>query len=197
MGRKIFIWVAHPKGSSLCGGLADAYQAGAERAGADVRRMNLSEMAFDLNFEGYKDPYGERQAALEPDLEQWQDSMRWADHVMVVHPYWWGGMPAKAKAVLDRALSPGFAFKYRRKSVLWDKLLTGRTGDVIITSDTPPWFDTLLYRKPGRRVMKNQVLGFCGIMVKKVLQVGTVKTASDKKIARWIGKAERMGARAA
>ncbi len=30
MTRKIFIWVAHPKATSLCSALVDAYQSGAE-----------------------------------------------------------------------------------------------------------------------------------------------------------------------
>ena len=79
----------------------------------------------------------------------------------------------------------------------WDKLLTGKSADAIVTSDTPTLIDTLLYRKPARRVMKNQVLEFCGIKTNKVVQFGSVKTASDRKISGWIGKAERMGASAA
>lgn len=197
MARKVFIWVAHPRQTSLSAGLADAYEAGARANGAELRRLDLAEMTFDPGFTGYDDPYAKTQAALEPDLRRWQEAIAWADHVMVVHPYWWGGMPAKAKAVIDRALQPGFGFKYRRGSVMWDKLLTGRTGDVIITSDTPPWLDTLLYRKPGRRVMTNQILGFCGIKVTHALQVGTVKLASEKKIARWLAKAEKLGKKAA
>ncbi|MEQ8747295.1 NAD(P)H-dependent oxidoreductase [Pyruvatibacter sp.] len=200
--KKIFVWVAHPKATSLCGALADSYEAGAIAQGAQVRRMNLSDMSFDLNFEGYKDPYADGKksdanGALEPDLMQWQSNMRWADHVMIVHPYWWGAMPTKAKAVLDRALTPGFAFKYHQRGVKWDKLLAGKTADAIITSDTPPLLDTLLYRSPGRRVIKNQVLDFCGIKSKNVVQFGSVKLASDKKISRWIGKAERLGKLAA
>lgn len=203
--KKIFIWVAHPKANSLSSGIADAYAAGAARQGADIRRMDLSNMAFDLNFEGYDDPYaddakaavGSKGKGLEPDLLQWQANMRWADHVMIVHPYWWGAMPTKAKAVLDRALTPGFAYKYHQRGVKWDKLLAGKTADAIITSDTPPLLDTLLYRSPGRRVIKNQVLDFCGIKSKNILQWGSVKLASDKKISRWIGKAEKLGALAA
>lgn len=203
--KKIFIWVAHPKANTLNSGIADAYAAGAARQGAEIRRMDLSDMVFDLNFEGYDDPYaddtkgavGSRGKALEPDLLQWQANMRWADHVMIVHPYWWGAMPTKAKAVLDRALTPGFAFKYHQRGVKWDKLLEGKTADAIITSDTPPLLDTLLYRSPGRRVIKNQVLDFCGIKSKNILQWGSVKLASDKKISRWIGKAEKLGALAA
>lgn len=193
MTKRIFIWVAHPKAGSLCKGLADSYQAGVERSGAEVRRINLSDMSFDMNFEGY----GENIRALEPDLLEWQENVGWADHLFFVHPYWWAAMPTKAKAVLDRALTPGFGFKYHRKGMGWDKLLKGKTADAIITSDTPPLLDTFLYRKPARRVMENQVLGFCGIKVKNIVQFGSVKTASPKKIESWIEGVERMGVKAA
>jgi NAD(P)H dehydrogenase (quinone) len=193
MTKRIFIWVGHPKAGSLCEGIADAYQAGVEESGAKVRRMNLSDMSFDMDSEGY----GESAPALEPDLVAWQDAITWADHLFIVHPYWWGAMPTKAKAVLDRALTPGFGFKYHRKGVAWDKLLTGKSADAIITSDTPPLIDTLVYRKPARRVLKNQVLGFCGIEAKNIVQFGSVKLATPKKIQNWIGRAHQMGARAA
>ncbi len=193
MAKRIFIWAAHPKARSLCESIADAYQAGVERRGVEVRRMNLSEMSFRMDFDGY----GENALPLEPDLLAWQGALAWADHVLIVHPYWWGAMPTKAKAVLDRALTPGFGFKYHSKGMGWDKLLKGKSADVIITSDTPPLIDNLIYRKPARRVMKNQVLGFCGIEPKKIIQFGSVKLASPKKIKNWITRARKMGARAA
>lgn len=193
MTKRVFIWVAHPKAGSLCEGIADAYQAGVEQGGAQVRRMNLSDMSFGMDFSGY----GQDASPLEPDLLDWQEAVAWADHVLIVHPYWWGAMPTKAKAVLDRALTPGFGFKYHRKGTGWDKLLKGKTADAIITSDTPPLIDTLVYQKPARRVMKNQVLGFCGIEAKNVIQFGSVKLASPKKIQNWFDHAQRMGAEAA
>ena len=155
--------------------------------------MELSTMRFDPHFEGYT----KERPALEPDLLTWQDNITWADHVVVVHPYWWGAMPAMAKAVLDRALTSGFGFKYHRRGLGWDKLLKGRTADVIITSDTPPWLDTLLYRKPARRVLRNQVLGFCGLKMRKVVQFGPIKTAKPEKITRFVERAETLGRQAA
>jgi len=193
MSRKIFIWVGHPKPNTLCKAIGDAYQRGAERNGAQVRRMDLSDMSFDLSVDGY----GDGSAPLDHDLVAWQENIAWADHVLFIHPYWWGAMPARAKAVLDRALTPGFGYKYRQKGMGWDKLLAGKTADGVITSDTPPLIDTLIYRQPARRVLKNQVLGFCGIKARKIIQFGSVKMASQKKIEGWIGKAETMGARAA
>ncbi|MEL6359479.1 MAG: NAD(P)H-dependent oxidoreductase [Pseudomonadota bacterium] len=192
MPKKIFIWVAHPRPGSLCTAIADAYQEEAKRKGAEVRRIDLVDMRFDPHFEGYKGA-----AALEPDLIAWQEAVGWADHLFVVHPYWWGAMPTQAKAVLDRALTPGFAYKYHKRGVKWDKLLTGKTADAIITSDTPPLLDTFLYNKPARRVLKNQVLGFCGIATRKMVQFGSVKLATPKKIEGWLAKAARMGGSAA
>lgn len=193
MTRKIFIWVAHPKANSLCAGLADAYQTGAANAGADIRRMDLSDMSFDPATGGQ----GGDTVPLEPDLLDWQQNVAWADHLLIVHPYWWGAMPTPAKAVLDRALISGFGFKYHRRGMGWDKLLAGRTADAFITSDTPPLLDTVLYRKPGRRVLRNQVLGFCGIKARKILQFGSVKLADPAKITRWLARAETLGRTAA
>jgi len=191
MSRKIFIWVAHPKPASLCAALADAYEAGARSEGADIRRLDLADMDFNGSTEVAK------HSPLESDLITWQEALGWCDHVMIVHPYWWGAMPARAKAVLDRALSSGFAFKYHERGMGWDKLLKGRTADALITSDTPPLLDTILYRKPGRRVLRNQVLGFVGIRMRKIVQLGSVKLANPQRIGTWIERAHAMGRKAA
>ncbi|QPH53825.1 NAD(P)H-dependent oxidoreductase [Pontivivens ytuae] len=192
MTKRIFIWVGHPRAESLCGALADRYEAEARAAGAEVRRQNLADMQFDPNFPGY---VGRQE--IDPDLVAWQENMAWADHVLFVFPYWWASIPAMAKAVLDKALVPGFGFKYRKDSMWWDKLLAGRTGDVILTSDTPPWLDTWLYRKPGRRMLKNQVLDFCGITPRKIVQFGSVKSSTPRDRSRWIERAGDMGRTAA
>ena len=192
MTKNIFIWVAHPQHESLCNAIADAYETGAGSAGATVRRQNLSQMSFDQDIDGAD----QSPPPLEADLLQWQENITWADHLLIVHPYWWGAMPAKAKAVLDRGLTPGFAYKYHAKGMGWDKLLKGRTADAIITADTPPLIDTFLYRKPGRRVIKNQVLEFCGIKTRNVLMFGSVKLAGDAKKSGWLHKAQTLGRKA-
>ncbi|MEM6371759.1 MAG: NAD(P)H-dependent oxidoreductase [Pseudomonadota bacterium] len=192
MPKRIFIWVAHPKPHSLNAALAARYAKGAEAKGAEVRLMTLADMEVDPHFDGYQD-----RPDLTPDLVQWQDNIRWADHVVIIHPCWWGAMPSKAKAVLDAGLLSGFAYKYHGRGMGWDKLLDGRTGDAIITSDTPVWIDTLIYHQTGRRVMRNQVMKFTGIKPRSVVQMGSVKLASPAKITHWLSRAETMGAAAA
>ncbi len=187
---KIFIWVAHPGRDSFCKALADSYEQGARAAGAEICRQDLSDMEFSTEFEGY----GAGQNVLEPDLLAWQENIIAADHLLFVFPYWWAAMPARGKAVLERALLPGFAFKYHDRGLGWDKLLKGRTGDVIITSDTPPWYDTLMFRKPARNSIRNQVYGFCGIKSRKIIQMGTIKTSTPERREKWLEQARSMGA---
>ncbi len=169
------------------------YGEAAEAAGAQIRQMNTSDMTFDIpSFEGYG-----ATLELEPDLRTWQENVLWADHLLFVHPYWWGAMPGAAKGVLDRALVSGFGFKYKSDGGGIEKLLTGKTADGIITSDTPPWFDTLIHHKPARRVLGKQVLGFCGVKVGKMVQFGPVRSAKPEKISSWLTKAAEMGTKAA
>lgn len=193
MASRIFIFVGHPRASSLSHGMADAYQAAAEAGGAEVRRINLSDMDFDPDLtEGYHS-----RKTLEPCLENWRDDLTWCDHTCWAYPYWWGGMPAKMKGVIDRSFLPGFAMQYHDDDPWWDKLLEGRTADVMITSDSPAWFDSLKYGRPGKNQVKRLILEFSGIKVNSVLQVGTVKDAPPKKIERWIRKAGALGKKAA
>ena len=173
--------------------MADAYEAGARENGADVRRMHLRDMVFDPDLE---EGYHSRKE-LEACLVQWRENILWADHLCWAYPVWWGGLPAKAKGVIDRAFLPGFAMAYPEGKLMWDRLLTGRSADVLLTSDAPPWFDQLTNRRPAKNQVENTILKFAGVKPVRTLQVGTVKTASDNKISDWIDQARRRGVKAA
>lgn len=192
MSRRLFIWVGHPREDSLSHGMADAYQRGAEEQGAEVRRMHLNDMDFDpdLTF-GYQ-----QRKEHEPCLTEWRDNLKWCEHTCWAYPVWWGNMPAKAKGVIDRAFLPGFAMEYHESDPWWDKLLKGRSGDLLLTSDAPAWFDQIMYRRPAANQAKHAVMKFSGISPVKVLQVGTVKTAKPKKIEHWLNQAYKMGVKA-
>ena len=193
MAKRIFIWVGHPRENSLSHGMADAYAKGATENGAEIRRMNLHEMDFDPDLtEGYH-----ARKEHEPCIVEWRENIKWADHVCWAYPVWWGGMPAKAKGLIDRAFLPGFAMAYPEGKIFWEKLLKGRSADVLLTSDAPAWFDRVQNARPAKNQVKNTILKFSGISPVRVLQVGTVKTASEKKIQRWLKTAEKRGAKAA
>lgn len=170
--------------------MADAYQRGAESEGAEVRRMHLSDMDFDPDLtEGYHS-----RKDHEPCLTEWRENILWCDHTCWAYPIWWGGMPAKAKGVIDRAFLPGFAMQYHENDPWWDKLLKGRSGDLLLTSDAPAFFDQLMYGRPAKNQASRAVMKFSGIKPVRTLQVGTVKTAKQSKIDAWLRKAYNLGA---
>jgi putative NADPH-quinone reductase len=75
---------------------------------------------------------------LGPDLVRAQQALLAARHVAWVYPVWWGTMPALLKGFLDRTLVSGFAYRYRPNSPLWDRLLRGRSAELLVTMDAPP-----------------------------------------------------------
>ncbi|MEM7767697.1 MAG: NAD(P)H-dependent oxidoreductase [Pseudomonadota bacterium] len=189
---RLFLFTGHPKAGSLSAGLADAYQRGAETLGAEVRRMDLCDMRFDPNL---ADGYAKFQP-LEDDLVAWKAALSWCSHTAWVFPLWWGTMPAKMKGVVDRCLVPGYAYKFREGGSLWDKLLTGRTADLLVTSDTPAPFMTLSYGNPVKKQMTRQVLGFCGIKTTRYSLFSPVRKADGATIDGWKRRAHSYGAEA-
>jgi putative NADPH-quinone reductase len=130
---------------------------------------------------------------LESGLAEAQTLIREANHLVFVFPVWWGGLPALMKGFLDRVLLPGFAFKYRKDSPWWDRLLTGRTAELWITMDAPPWYYRWIVHRPAYHQMKTAILGFCGIKLVRYAPFGPVKTSTDSQRRRWIEQAHSAG----
>ncbi len=191
MAQRILVILGHPAPGSLCAGMANAYVQGAQAAGAEVRLLDLSTLHFNpLLHAGHQ---GEQ--PLEPDLLAAQADITWAEHLVWVYPIWWGAMPALQKGFIDRVLLPGYAFKYRQGSSLWDKLLAGRSAELLVTMDSPPWYFRWVTRMPGHHQMKKAILEFCGIHPVKVHSFGPVRTAGAQRLDGWVEQARQLGAR--
>lgn len=192
MAPRILVILGQASSQSLCAAMARAYCEGASAAGAEVRFLALGALAFDpILHHGYR-----QIQPLEPDLEAAKADVAWAQHLVWVYPIWWGGLPALLKGFLDRVFLPGFAFKYRPNSALWDKLLTGRSAELLATMDSPPWYYRWVQRQPGHRQMKKTILEFSGIRPVRVHSFGPVVRSSDATRAGWIARARTLGVQA-
>ncbi len=191
MAQKIVVILGHPAADSLCGALASSYVQSARAVGAEVRMLALGALRFNpVLGAGH---YGDQ--PLEPDLLAAQADLLWAEHLVWVYPIWWGAMPALMKGFIDRVLLPGFAFKYRQGSSLWDKLLQGRSAELLVTMDSPPWYFRWVTRMPGHHQMKKAILEFCGISPVRVHNFGPVRTAGEDRRLQWLNRAAQLGAK--
>lgn len=189
MGKRVLVILGHPRADSFCGAMAEAYASGAREAGHEVRLLAVGALTFDGIL---RHGFGPEQP-LEPDLAAAQGDISWAQHLVFVYPIWWGAMPALLKGFIDRVLLPGFAFRYREGSHLWDRLLTGRSAHLLVTMDSPPWYYSLFSRAPGHNQMKRSILGFCGVAPVGISGFGPVRSSSRQKREGWLGQAKALG----
>ena len=121
----------------------------------------------------------------------------WSEHVVLATPVWWGGLPAKLKGLVDRAFLPGRTFDTRNTTTLGlpGPMLSGRTGRVLMLSDTPNWVFRLLYRNALMVQLRGQILGFVGIRPLKITQFSGTSHPERKAIGKWLKKAAALNHR--
>ena len=187
--KKILIINGHPNKDSFNFALANAYKIGALASSTEVKEIVITNLKFNPSLQqGYQ-----KRTELEPDLLEAIDKIKWADHMVWIHPVWWGGLPAITKGFIDRVFLPGITFQYRENSVWWDKLLTGKTAHIITTLDNPSWLYKMQYAKPSVNQLKKSTLGFCGIKKVKVTYIGPVRNSKKEDRIKWISDVEKSG----
>jgi len=190
--KRIYILNGHPAENSLNRSLAQAYAVAARDAGHEVRLTNLHDLVFDpdFGFGGYQN-----QKPLEAGLEQVLGDIEWSQHLVLTTPMWWGGMPAKLKGLFDRAFLPGRTFDTRKMNWMGmpTPMLSGRTGRVIITSDTPGWFMHWIYRNAMLRQLRGQILEFVGIKPARITHFSGASQPKPGVVDRWITKVKELG----
>ncbi|MGF1701259.1 NAD(P)H-dependent oxidoreductase [Photobacterium makurazakiensis] len=185
--RKVLVINGNPKSVSFCGELVNSYIQACP-ANNEVKHVSLSELEFEPNLNGGYDS----NLVLEPDLVSFQQSLLWAEHIVIVLPVWWGGMPAKLKGLVDRTLLPGFAFKYEKDKSIPKKLLKGRTADVVFTMDTPPFYYRWFQGNAVHKQLKHTVLGFCGIKQVSSTYIGPVLNSTQKQRDKWNSSVSKL-----
>jgi len=187
--KKIALINGHPNHESFNFALAEAYKKGVEDSGAEIKEIIIRDLDFNPNLQfGYQ-----KRMDLEPDLLKAWEIIQWADHLVWVHPVWWGGLPAITKGFIDRLFLPGLAFKYRENSVWWDKFLKGKTAHIITTIDQPGWYYRMFYGRPSINQLKKSTLEFCGVKPVKVTYIGIIKNSKEEQRQKWIENVYSLG----
>ena len=178
---KVLLLDGHPGEGRPTTHLLDIY-ARALPSGAEVTRIAVRDLAFDpVLRHGYK-----RRTEWEPDVHRVAEALDACDHLVVAFPMWWGAEPAELKGLIDRVFLPKFTFAYHVGDPWWDKLMQGRSADLIATMDTPPFILWLWHGNALLKRWKGQVLGFCGFAPVRTLKLGSVgENTPPRNIAKW------------
>lgn len=187
--KKILIINGHPNTESFNHSLAAAYLQGAQDSNAEVAVINIAALDFDPNLRfGYR-----KRTSLEPDLERAIAMLKAAEHLVWFFPTWWASYPAIMKGFIDRTFLPGITFETQQKSPFPKPLLKGKSARVIITSDTPKWYDFLYMKRPVRHQFNKGVLAFCGVSPIKTTYISVIKNSNEKQRASWLDQVYALG----
>jgi NAD(P)H dehydrogenase (quinone) len=186
---KIMIVVGHPQSRTLCDGLAEAYKAGAESAGHDVRLFALANMTFDAILRG-----GFRQVQpLEPDLQVAYECMTSCDHMVFVFPLWCGDMPALMKGFIERLLQPDLIQRQDSETAMNWSIFNNKTARIIMTMGMPVSIYRFWYRGHALKLLTRNILNFIGIKPVRATLFGMVGTSKPEARERWVRQVRDLG----
>jgi putative NADPH-quinone reductase len=187
---RVLVVQAHPdpRGGHFGHALAEAYTRGAAAAGHEVRTIEVAQLDFPL----LRSAAEWERGAPPPAIRQAQETITWAQHIVIVFPLWLGDMPALLKAFLEQCLRPGFALGKTRPGRMMRKLLKGRSARLIVTMGMPAFFYRLYYRSHSVKSLKRNILEFCGISPVRDTLIGAVEGARGAR-EEWLKKMAALG----
>ena len=178
-----------PSGERFGRALAQAYAAGAETAGHEVRTIDVATLDFPL-VRGRD----EWEQGLYPGLvRQVQDTIRRAEHLVILYPLWLGSMPALLKGFLEQVMRPGFAFSKVEAGKPWKRLLKGRSARIVVTMGMPALVYRWYFGAHSLKSLERNILGFVGIGPIRETLVGMVEACGDAKRRQWLEKLQALG----
>ena len=187
--KQVLIINGHPDKESFNYALSEAYLKGVSKTNAIISKINIAELEFNPNLQfGYR-----KRMELEPDLVLAIEKIKKADHIVWVFPMWWYGYPALMKGFIDRIFLPSITYLPIAGKALPEKLLKGKSARLIITADTPKWYDFLVMKSPAINQFKNGTLKFCGINPVKTTYIASIKNSTSAFRAKWLNKVTLLG----
>jgi NAD(P)H dehydrogenase (quinone) len=121
-------------------------------------------------------------------MAYFQSKIEWANEIVFIFPYWWGGMPSILKNFIEWNFSKGFAFKYVNSTP--KGLLTNKSVRIYTTTGAP----TFIYKITGanrrlKKTIQQQIIEFCGMKLTSFNIYGGLDKSTTNPI-KILGKIE-------
>lgn len=169
--------------------LAAAYAEGGRAAGRKVRLIKIADLDFPL----VRSQREWMDAPAPKTIRDAQTDIGWADRIAIIYPLWLGDVPALLKAFLEQVMRPGFALRYGEGGFP-QKLLDGRSADVVVTMGMPALFYRAWYGAHSVRSLRRNVLNLVGIAPVDTTLIGNVEASAPKR-QRWLERMHELGGR--
>lgn len=191
MHRRITIIQGHPDPSDQRFGhaLAEAYAQGAKETGYEVRLIEVAKLDFPL----LRTQEEWKSGTLPDSLQEAQDAIGWAEHLVFFFPLWLGTMPALLKAFLEQVARLGFAIGGGERGKMPMQLLRGKSARIVVTMGMPAFLYRWYFLAHGLKGLERNVLGFAGITPIRETLIGMVDASEKTNREKWLPKLRALG----
>lgn len=153
----------HPYERSYCNAILEAVTNGLQKAGHEIDLMHLDRDEFNPRMTSDDLKAFVEHRAVDPQVLNYHNRLKKADHLIFIFPIWWDIMPAATKGFIDRVLSPGLAYDHHPRGFGLVPLLKNLKSITIITTmNKPRIMYTLLIGNLIRKVMLKSVFKTMG-----------------------------------
>ena len=104
-----------------------------------------------------------------------------------------GHRTGSSEAFIDRVFLSNATFRYRERSALSDRLLAGRTARIVMTMDSPRFWNRLVYRGAAEASLSRATLGYCGVRTVGIARFTPVRFSDGTARRGWIERVARHG----
>jgi NAD(P)H dehydrogenase (quinone) len=193
MSRRTLVVVCHPNPESLVRAAHERVLAGLARAGDEVRVIDLDAEGFDPRLTRDERRLHFEAPEQRPQVADHVALLRWAERIVLVHPTWFGGQPARLKGWFDRVWIHGVAFGTTARS----PRITGRLRNVrelhVVTTHGSGPFENWVQGNGGRVLVFRTLRLLCHPRTRcRWTALYRVDRCRPEQIRDWLDRVERV-----
>ena len=185
----VLIIFAHPNEKSFCAALREQLEIGLKESAHEISIHNLYKDKFN--------PLLSREELLHKDAlkkdtlaKRYQEDIKWAERVILVHPSYWYTTPAILKGYFDRLLTEGFAYDYVVDHP--EPKLLGKKGLLVQTFDAEESLEKELFEDVTRKTVL-YTWSYCGVKEWEYFRLFRVNFSTDEQRKEWLKQAFELG----
>lgn len=177
----------HPYEGSYCNAILESVITGLKKSRHDVDLIHLDKDKFNpaMSQDDLKSFLAHK--PVDPQIIDYVNRLKKADHLIFIFPIWWDIMPATTKGFIDRVLFPGVVYEHHPRGFGLIPLLKGLRGITIITTmNKPRIMYSLLIGNLIRKVMIKSVFKTMGYKNLNWISFTSVKSVRQETRVKWL-----------
>jgi NAD(P)H dehydrogenase (quinone) len=182
----------HPYEGSYCNAILGAVTEGLQAGNHVVDLMHLDNDRFNPVMSSADLKAFVEHQPIDPQVIDYIQRLKKADHLIFIFPIWWDIMPAMTKGFIDRVLFPGVAYDHHPRGFGLTPLLKSlKSVTIITTMNKPRVMYAVAIGNLIKKAMLRSVFKTMGYSNLSWISFTMVKSVSQEKREEWLSNLQQ------